>query len=58
MGSLGNVNSDISFFGYWVFKSRYEKALVTNREQLDIICALSVGEKQVAKFETVFYYMG
>ena len=26
-----------------------------NRESLDIFCAPSVGEEQVANFETVFY---
>ena len=51
----GNVNNAISFVGYWIFDSSSEKELVLNRKSLDIICAPSVGEEQVAKFETVFY---
>ena len=54
MDYLVNVNYNISAVGYWIFESNYEKALVLNRESLDIICALSVGEEQVAKFETFF----
>ena len=54
MDSLVNVNHAISVFGYWVFDSNYEKKLVLNRESLDIFYALSVGEEQVAVFETVF----
>ena len=48
------MNHDISVVGYWIFDSNYEKALVLNRELLDKICAPSVGEEQVAEFETVF----
>ena len=55
MDSLGNVNHAISVVGYWIFDSNYEKELVLNREYLDMIWALYVGEEQVAKFETVFY---
>ena len=51
---LGNMNHYISVAGYWIFESNYKKALVINRESLDIIYALSVGDEQVAKFETVF----
>ena len=54
MDSLGNVNHAISVVGYWIFDSNYEKTLVLNRESLDMICALSVGEEQIAEFETVF----
>ena len=54
MGSLGNVNHDISFVGYWIFDSNYEKALVINRESLHIICTPSVGKVQAAKFESLF----
>ena len=57
MDYLGYVNHDISVLGYLIFDSNYEKSLVLNRESLDIICALSVGEEQVDKFETVFYYV-
>ena len=53
--SLGNVNHAISVVGCWIFDSNYEKSLVLNRELLDTICAPSVGEKQVAVFETLFY---
>ena len=54
MDSLGNVNNDITAIGYWIFDSSYDKSLVLNRESLDMICAPSVGEEQVAVFETVF----
>ena len=54
MDSLVNMNYAISVLGYWIFDSKYEKALVLNRESLDMICAPSVGEEQVAVFETVF----
>ena len=54
MDSLGNVNNDISVVGYWIFDSNYKKALVLNREQLDMIFAPSVGEEKFAEFETVF----
>ena len=54
MDSLGNVNHAISVVGYWIFDSNYEKVLVLNRESLDTIFAPSVGEEQVAVFETVF----
>ena len=51
---LGNVNHAISFVGYWIFDSNYERELGLNIESLDTICALYVGEEEVAKFETVF----
>ena len=54
MDSLGDVNRAISVVGYCIFDSSYERALVLNGEYLDMICALSVGEEEVAKFETVF----
>ena len=54
MYSLGNVNHAISIVGYWIFDSNYEKSLLLNRESLDMIFALSVGEEQVSVFETVF----
>ena len=54
MDYLGNLNHAISGVGYWIFESNYEIALVLNRESLDMIFAPSVGEKQVATFETVF----
>ena len=53
MDSLGNVNHDINVVGYWIFDSDYKRSLVLNRESLDMICAPSVGEEQVAYFETV-----
>ena len=54
MDSLGDVNNDISAIGYWIFDSSHDKSLVLNRESLDMIFAPSVGEEQVAVFETVF----
>ena len=54
MDSLGDANHDISVLGYWIFDSNYKRALVLDRESLDIICAPSVGEEQVANFKTVF----
>ena len=51
---LGNVNHAINVVGYWIFDSNYKIALVLNRESLDVICSPSVGEEQVAQFETVF----
>ena len=54
MDSLVNVNHVISVVGNLIFDSNYEKALVLNRESLDMICASSVGEGQAAKFESVF----
>ena len=54
MYSLGNVNCAISVVGYWIFDSDYQRALVLNRESLDIICAPSVGEEQVSNFELLF----
>ena len=50
MDSLVNVNHAISFVGYWIFDSKYNKALVLNRASLEMICAPSVGEEQAAKF--------
>ena len=55
MDSLGNVNHAISVVGSWIFESNYERALVLNKESLDMICAPSVGEEQAASFE-FFYY--
>ena len=49
-----SMNHDISVVGYWKFDSNYEIALVINRESLDIISAPSVGEGEVATFDTVF----
>ena len=54
MDSLGNVNHDISVFGYCIFESNYKKALVLSRESLDMICAPSIGEEEVTEFEKVF----
>ena len=54
MDYLGNANHDIIVVGYWIFDSNYEKALVLNRESLDMLCDPSVGEEQVSVFETVF----
>ena len=51
---LGNLNRAISVVGYWIFDSNYERALVINREYLDMLCAPSIGEEEVDTFETVF----
>ena len=42
MNSLGNVNHAISVVGYWIFDSKYEKALILNKELLDF---MSVSEE-------------
>ena len=52
--SLVNGNHDSSVVGYWIFDSNYERALVLNKEFLDMICVPSVGEEQVALFEKLF----
>ena len=44
MDYLGNVNRAISVLGYWIFDSNYKRKLLLNRQLLDMICALSVGE--------------
>ena len=44
MDSLGNFNHAISVVGYWIFGANYKKALVLNRESVDMICAPYVGE--------------
>ena len=54
MDYLVNVNHVISVVGYCIFDSNYERAIVLNRKSLDMICALSVGEKQVVMFEIIF----
>ena len=54
MYSYGNVNHAISVVGNWIFDSNYEKALVLNRELLDMIFTPSVCEEQDAIFESVF----
>ena len=55
MDSIGNVNHAISVVGNWIFDPNYERALVLNNASLDTICAPSVGEEQVSKFEKVYY---
>ena len=55
MDSLGNVNHVISVVGSWIFDSNYERALVLNKESLDMICAPSIGEEQAARIEKVYY---
>ena len=44
MDYLGNLNHAISVLGYWIFDSNYKRALVFNRESLDMICAPSVSD--------------
>ena len=53
MDSLGNLNHAISVVGNWIFDSNYEKALVLNRESLDMIFTPSVGEEQAAILDSV-----
>ena len=55
MDSLVNVNHAISVVGGWIFDSNYERALVLNKESLDMICAPYIGEEQAASFEKVYY---
>ena len=54
MDYSGTVKNAISVFEYWIFDPNYKKALVLNRDYLDMICAPSVGGEEVAVFETVF----
>ena len=58
MDSLGNVNRAISIVGYCIFDSNYEKELCLPQESLDVICYPSVGEEQVATFQSIFYAVG
>ena len=51
---LGNVNHEITVVGYCIFESKYKRALVLNKESLDMIFSPSVGEEQATEFETVF----
>ena len=44
MDTIVNANPDISVVGYCIFDSNYEKALVLNRESLDMIFVVSVVE--------------
>ena len=52
--SLFNINHAISVVGYWIFDSNYKRALLLNREWLDMIFAPSVGEEHEGEFKTVF----
>ena len=54
MDYLANLNHSISVDGYWIFESNHKRARVLHIESLDLICAPSVVEEQVAKFETLF----
>ena len=51
MNSLGYANHAISLVRYWIFNSKYEKALVVNRESSDMIFAPPVGKEQVTTYE-------
>ena len=55
MDSFGDLNHAISVVVSWIFESNYERALVLNKESLDMICAPYIGEKQAARFEKVYY---
>ena len=52
---LVNLNCAISIVLACIFEYNYEKVLGLTKESLDIISSPSIGEEQVAKFETVFY---
>ena len=54
MDYLGNANHAIIVVGYQIFDSNYERALALNIESLDMVCEPSVGEEEVATFETDF----
>ena len=54
MDDLVNVNHAISAVGYWIFESNHKRALVLNRNALNMIFAPSIGEEEVATFERVF----
>ena len=55
MDYIVNMTHVIIVLGYWIFDSNYQKTFALNRESLDIICAPSIGDEKVSKFETVFY---
>ena len=44
MDSLGNANHALIVVEYWIFDSKYKRALVLNIEPLGIICDTSVSE--------------
>ena len=44
MDSVVNVNRDISIVRYWVFESKYNKALCLTQESLYLTFSPSVGE--------------
>ena len=54
MDYMVNVNHAISVVGYCILDSNYDKSLLINRELLDTIFAVSVGEELVDTFEKVF----
>ena len=54
MDYFENVNHAISVGGYWIFDSNCKRELLRNIESFNIICSPSVGEEQVAVFETLF----
>ena len=56
MNSLDNANRTISIVRYWIFHSNYESGLALNRELLGMIHSLSVGEEELARFETYFMF--
>ena len=55
MDSLRNLNRDISVVGYWIFDSKYERALCLTQYLLDIICSTSIDEELIATFRSAFY---
>ena len=55
MDTVGNVNHEVSIFGYWIFDSNYKKALTLTTKGLNLIYSTLFGEGMFAMFETVFY---
>ena len=49
-----NVNHAVSIVGYWIFDSKYKKALPLTLDYLNLICYPLVGEGMFVVFESVF----
>ena len=55
MESVGNVNNTVNIAEYWIFDSKYKKALLLTLDSLNIICSPLIGEVIFAVFESVFH---
>ena len=53
--SVGNVNHAFSIVRYWIFDSKYKKALPLTLNSLNLIPPPSLGEGMFAVFESVFH---